>query len=479
MLNMEKSDFRVKESRKLCVLAYSLNILSGVILVIANVIESLYMGIASMLLLSTAIVLYCLYDFTKRIGFAVFMACMFTFQIGGVALPALIGDPEWKMGLSNFEYIVTCNCLYISCITLMLANTFWGKYTVLWKKENKASLRMLKDSSYNISAVQNWAFMLCIISSAIAILGEAQKMVHAIANGYMSMYGGYTSSALVIRMQLISRISMFIGLAARPSKKRAWIYFFLGLPVPLMTLIEGSRMGIMSYILFFIYYFYSFGDWSHIRVSAKKRRTKQRRLFAVALAIVFVAAPLLYVYGYSRVGLAAGSNNPFLYILRFFSSQGSSAKLIGWAERYKGMLPGTCYSLGAFIDRIQGNYFLEYSVESAINTNSFGRIMSYLSSPYNYTVLHFGVGSSYIAEVFYDFGYTGLIVVNFIIAYILNLLSAYGKIGTLTKSFAFMLFFYMMALPRSSLLTPLENVLSTSCLFAVLFIFTLSKRRKS
>lgn len=469
----------MKTIKPLTFLSYYLAIISGVLLVIANLFEAPYMGMACGLVLSASIVSFCVSDFTKRIGLSIFMACMFTFQLGGVILPAIIGDSDWTMGLSYHEYILTCTCLYISCVALMLTSAFLESHQLAWGNVRSLDFRILNDSSYNVMTVQKWAFIICIISSPIAIAGEAQRMVYAIANGYMSMYGDYTSSALVNRMQIVSRVSMFIGLATRPSKKRAWTYFVLGLPIPIMTLIEGSRSGIMIYILFYIYFFYSFSDWNRIKTSSKESKKRKWMMIGIILILVCIGTPMLYIYGYSRVGhTTKSSDNPIMLILRFFASQGGTARLIGWAERYKGKLPGTCYSLGSIIDRIQGNNFAAFSVASAVNTNKFGSIMSYLDSPYNYTVLHIGVGSSYIAEVYYDFGFVGVIVVNIIIGYILTLLSSYEKVGIIIKSFVFMLFFYMMSIPRGSLLTPLDNIFSKSCLLTVFLIFFLSRRRR-
>lgn len=303
-------------------------------------------------------------------------------------------------------------------------------------------------------------------------------MAYALANGYMSMYGDYSMPAIVRRMQIVSRTSMFIGLAAMPSKKRAWTYFLLGLPVPVMNLVEGSRSGIMTFILFYIYFFYSYREWSGAKVSVSDRKKRLRKLIFILLVLVCIGTPLLYIYGYSRDGRSVeNSGNPLKLVLQFFASQGGSAKLIGRAVRYKGQLPGICYSLGSLVDRIQGNHFPSFSAESALNGNSFGNIMTYMESVYNYTVLHVGVGSSYIAEVYYDFGFVGLIVVNMIIGYVLRLLSSYGKANIITKSFVFMLFYYMMTIPRAPLLTPVDNILSKSCLLTVVFIFFLSWRK--
>lgn len=459
-------------------LSFALLFMSGTLLIVANIFQNPYLGIACSVILCISIALYCVNEFSKRIGLALFMACMFTFQLAGVALPVFLGNTSWMMGVNNYEYVMICNCLFISCMILIMTTSFLERNKFVWDKRSLGRLKVLKDASYNISVIQRLAFVICLISSTVAIAGEAHRMAYAVAHGYMSMYGEYSMPVIVRRMQIISRTSMFIGLAAMPSKKRIWTYFLLGLPVPVMNLVEGSRSAIMISILFYIYYFYTYGEWKNAKVSKADRKKKRRKFILVLIVIVCIGTPLLYVYGYSRVGRSVETGgNPLKLIIQFFASQGGSAKLIGRAVQYKGQLPGICYSLGSLIDRIQGNHFAAFSVESALNGNSFGNIMTYMESEYNYTVLHVGVGSSYIAEVYYDFGFGGLIMVNIIIGYVLKLLSSYGRVGIISRSFVFMLFYYMMTIPRAPLFTPIDNVLSKSCLTAVFFIFFLGRRK--
>lgn len=459
-------------------LSYCFLGLAGGFLVSANLLDSCYACVICALVLTISIILFCFDRLSNRIGFAIFMACLFTFQIAGIALPLLLGDPEWLFGLSVHEYIVACNCIYLSSFVLIVTTSFLEGHKIVWRNSSGLKIRFLEDSSYNIFAVQRWAFIICLVSTAIATVGEFRQMEFAIANGYMSMYGDYTISAIINRMEIVSRTSMFIGLAANPSKKRAWAYFMLGLPISVMTIIEGSRTWFVVYILFYIYYFYTFNNWEKKEITIKEQKRKNKRLLLIAVALVVILSPVLYIYGYSRVDRTIqGSMNPIMLILQFFSTQGGSVKIIGWAERYNGELPGICYSLGSIIDRIQGNSYPAYSLESALEMNRFGNIMSYLDSPYNYTVLHYGVGSSYIAEVYYDFSYFGVVIINIILSCIFLKLSSYKSTSVLVKSFIFMMFCYLMMIPRGALLQPFDNIFSLSCLLTMFLVFTFSKRK--
>lgn len=437
------------------------------------------MGVVCTVVLTVAVAFYCLADFSRRIGFAVFAACLFTFQLAGITLPVFTGDRDWMMGFTEKEYLTICNCLLITCLSLVFATNVFEKVRFVYGNNRRKPFAMFQDTRFSIKVMQKWAFIICIISSAVAIAGECQKMLFALVNGYMSLYGDYSSAPMVRRMMIVSKTSMFIGLAALPEKKRVWTYFVLGFPVAIMTFIEGTRSGLLMYLLFYAYYLYTYRDWKQVKIGTKERRRNVRKFIFFMLAAVSIFAPFLYIYGYSRVGRTYESaSHPIQYIIRFFASQGGSAQLIGWAERYKGQLPGTCYSFGSFIDRFQGNNYVAFSVDSALKTNKFGNMMTYLYSPYNYTVLHTGVGSSYIAEVYYDFGYIGLALVNFIIGYILKLLTSFDKVSVFGKSIVFMLFYYMLTIPRASLMSPLENMFSSSAIFTIFIVFFLSRKRK-
>jgi oligosaccharide repeat unit polymerase len=197
----------------------------------------------------------------------------------------------------------------------------------------------------------------------------------------------------------------------------------------------------------------------------------------IALVIII---PILYVWGDLRNASSDGyqTKSTFESIISFFSGMGQSYKLIGYAVRYKGQLPGICYTFGGWIDRILGNSYEAFSVEAATKTNSFGTIMSYITIGYGYLVLHYGTGSSYIAEIYYDFGYMGLVILNFFLGYIFGILSKNKTTSVMKRSVLYMFFYFSITMPRAAFLTPFNQIISMSTIAAYIVVFGLSRKKK-
>src|SRR5690606_3586624 len=105
-------------------------------------------------------------------------------------------------------------------------------------------------------------------------------------------------------------------------------------------------------------------------------------------------------------------------IFEFFYAQGVSANVIGYTMVLDESIPdGKLYSIGPILQFISNyyGYFIQgipmpsgQTVELALNGYLFSHTISYLIMPTLY-LAGIGYGSSYIAELYADFGYFGII----------------------------------------------------------------------
>lgn len=441
-------------------------------------------SVVCLVVLCVALVFHFSYEFSKKTGLAFYFICMFTFSIGGAILPILNGDKNWMSNLTDREYIVACNCMFLSCIFILLGSIFCEKYIFVFRRvekygnRGKQSVGRLSDDHFNIARVQRLAFGVFIITTAIVLIGEMDKLQFIRTNSYLASYTEYSTSSIVARAKIINLTSWFIGLAARPDKKRVLIYSLLGILNPILILAGGSRTAFASFILFVVFYLYNYSGIKFKEVHSSKKRSLY--IFLAAVLCLIIVIPFLYTYGYARDGRTDYNQNDSIFqnIIQFFSSQGNSYTLIGYAERYKDQLPGICYSFGEIIDKILGNTYAYGTVDGALKTNRFGAIMTYILYQWNYLNLGTGVGSSYIAELYYDFNYMGIILGNFFIGGLLQKLVNWKRNSVIKQSIFFVLFYHMLAMPRTSLMEPFVQLFSLSSIVTFLFIFGASYKKK-
>lgn len=333
--------------------------------------------------------------------------------------------------------------------------------------------RYFADEKFAINKLRTYSLFLWGISTIIALFFEIQKMRYAIANGYVSLYYGYENPTLAIRALIMSRSCLFVALATNPPAKLAKRLLVFSAIIPFIKLIEGSRSEFVMIIMFIFFYLYTYRETK----PENKVTYKKIKPVLIIILIVFCGMPFLYAWGFLRVDRAYEMKSLMDGVISFMTEQGGTFNLVGYAVRYKGRLPGINYTFGSIIDRILGNNYTSFTVEAAMNTNQFGTVMTYLTKTYNYLNLYDGIGTSYVAELLYDFGYIGVIVGNLIIGYVLYKATRLRANSTFFQAIYFIFFYYVLTVPRASILNPIAQIISATNISIFIILFGISKKR--
>lgn len=210
-------------------------------------------------------------------------------------------------------------------------------------------------------------------------------------------------------------ISLMIFLALSPKKKEVFlpllIYFLDGI----LFLASGRRLDMMLNLLLILTYILlrHFSD--------KEKWIRLKHIVLGILSLPFIVF-LLYFVGIWRTGGRFELNNIFDPLLIFFYDQGVSARVIGYSKLNFNDIPKLkFYSFGTILEfvnyKVIGNWIkgepipLGQTVERAMNGHIFSHTISYIAYPEEY-LKGMGSGSSYIAELFVDFSYIGVIIGN-------------------------------------------------------------------
>ena len=195
---------------------------------------------------------------------------------------------------------------------------------------------------------------------------------------------------------------------------------------------------------------------------------------------------MLNIYGYIRFGEQYENTGGFLTsILDIFTSQGVSISVIGYEKMYENVIPeNKLYSFGTIIDFLKYNPissvlfdFVEYTgqnAERALNGNYMAHIISYLVLPSNYS-LGRGLGSSYIAELYHDFGYIGVFLGNIIYGIVIKVCSSFNKYQIWIRYVCLVMINAILLAPRSTADGFLSSLTGMEVWLSGLLVWVISK----
>lgn len=426
--------------------------------------------VLAMIFTFVAMMIYCISNLTKNIVLAIMFICIFTFLSSSVIGRFLYGQNDFMYGFTDTEFNTACSLIIISYYMIFCGYIIDKHYRIVCG--SKRGL-FFEDSSFSVECIQKISFIVFVVSSVMAMFFSIQKMIYALHMGYISLYTTYSGSSWLQRLSFVSSASFFIGLAAKPNKKMLKYYFILGFIDPVITFIQGVRSTLVTYVLFLVFYCFTYNNLINGN-DAKDNRKTIRLIFLGVLSIIIII-PFLYSYGLSRIGENSNTNG-INAIIAFFDGQGGSFRVLGAAVKYKGALPQKWYSFGSIIDRFSDVVYGTQNAQRAMMAHSFADTITYLEEKASY-LMGYGMGSCYIAEIFYDFGVLGVIIVNLFLGIILKTLTDFENLSIFKRSVSFILFQNVMMMPRGTFLRPIDVLFSFSTIVVFFIVFGASRIR--
>ncbi len=257
---------------------------------------------------------------------------------------------------------------------------------------------------------------------------------HTYANYYVSFRSHYPY--VIYAFSTFTEYSLFFYLAAMPEKRNAfWMLFFYVLSAA-PSLIVGQRFPIVSNLILAVIYYV-------LRDSYGSRKTW---IAAGEKALMAVCAPLglifLGAYNYIREGTASTLSGAWAIITDLFFKQGVTFSWLSSGLGALDKLPGggtANYTFGGILDYFrygsigrlilgsdglgQGNNLLK-----ATQGSSMAHHISYVLMGDQYLEGH-GCGSSFLLEVYADFGLIGIAAFSLALGFFLIWLAEFGKRG--------------------------------------------------
>ena len=375
----------------------------------------------------------------------------------------------------------TQNHIYLS-ILIALISIFFGYFFARFGADYKNN-EVNKEKEL---LVQSSSLILFYLSYIPYITIEFLRVIKVREIGYTGLYlENIVNLPYIITLFAYGcRIYFFIYLSTLPSKNKSRLPIILFFIYSAVSLFTGNRSTfVVNVSLIFIYYIFRSKN-----SSVRDNWINERNIIFIII-LVPILLYLLDLVGNIRFNNTLFEQESSSTLIDIFVKQGVSSSVIGYGKIYNYKIPEKIYSFGDIYEKIRfnpisvlvmgGKFISGNSVERAINGNSFAHIISYIVLPFGY-LRGRGLGTTYIAEAYHDFGYLGIILFSFIYGVILKKCRNFENSNYFKRSIILIVLGSLLMTPRSNADDILSIFLQTEVIFSfiLLRLLILASRRK-
>lgn len=358
----------------------------------------------------------------KHLVLASFLIAFFVYLLGGHFVYEYFG-----MRLSYYfgdEYYFHSNLsLFISLFSLSTAYM----YSTLLSRDSKR-IRIAAPSPRKKSRIRTISRTLFLVTYIFWLYELIDKAYFVMTSSYYAYYTEFESNVpLIIRsIAAMSPYFFYVFLATFPKRAESRVPMLLYVLYALLSLLTGKRGDCVNMLIFIFMYLvlrHHFSDGE---------KWLSKRLIILLLFLAPVGIGILYSYRYIRLGLEVAGDSLVYRVLGFFQQQGISSSLLRLGKYYQDSLrENAYYSFYGLVKWVRTNTVFrlvfnpQYGFSYANNNialatlgNSLAHSLSYITLGKRY-LTGTGLGSCYIAELYHDFGYTGIALGNLIYGIIL------------------------------------------------------------
>lgn len=454
------------------------------IVLIGFMLKDLNMLLVSIVIIFIHNILYTFEKFYNRIVFFCFNVSIFIFLVARMIVSKLFEYGNQSIGFygTNFQSEdVIFKILILLNLTLFFI--FLGFRIQEKNVDNIFENKSQKTSDVMINTLRKVSSVIFLISFALRIIYLMEAIKVSQTNGYFSYFSNFQSSLptpIVIISEMMP-VAFFCYLATFPNKKRAFSIIALYLFEGVISMFTGSRADFMLNILIVFIYF----AFRNVRAkNSDEVAWLGKKEWLIAVINLPILVVILNTIETIRNEFASTTSSVSGAILSFFYAQGVSVNVIGYTETLKSSIPDKLYTFGPIIEFFKFNIFGKLSgkytelhgqtIERAMEGYQYSHTISYLAMPQLY-LKGVGYGSSYVAELFHDYSYIGVILGSIFIGI---LIGQFTKLATSSKVLyvliALLMIRKLLFIPRASTIAFVIDTFSPVNIFTILFIFGLA-----
>ena len=434
-----------------------------------------YLLVGVLILLWIYCILYSLKKINDRIVLCSFLLTFFAFLLSRTFVDTLLPDFESDYitnAISKRAYSDNASLFILFSLVVSLVGLFVGYISD--KSHVKAS--RIKENPMYLSRVRYISKRLTYLLFTFALLVTLEKVRYIWANGYLSYYLSYRESMphVFYTLAVAYKFAFFMFLSTMPSKGEAKILILLYVFDACVSLLTGQRGAFITPLLFILIYFFIRNS-----LSPEDPWLGKKGKIAIAVSFPLLSAAMFLVMLIRGEDETGGYGFTTLFV-NFFYQLGGSESIIGYSYDMKSLIPdGQWYSLGPIIRFLKGNPIaylfgfgetIDYqSVEMATRGHELGSFLTYNTDSYRY--LNGGnLASSYVAELWMDFGMIGVFIGNVIYGRILAAIGSITSFSVWKATIAFVMMNRILTAPRGSFAFFITDCLSFAFIVMVIYI---------
>lgn len=420
--------------------------------------------------------LYCTFKLGERVLLFAFGVAFFIFLLGRDSLEQLFNYESETIFPEKIN-----NHAYFSMICALVG--IWGSYlycNVPYSHSNNPNTNTLK-YSYLYKYIRKYSKICFFITYPFALLINLVIGLFVMKYGYYSYYtdlSGIIAKSPILylfsKIEIMMPASFSIYMSTLPSKKEFKVLSRPYIVYLLLTLTSGQRATfLLGLLLFFIFLIYM----QEIRPGEKWFTKKYFKYIIIGIPLIAIGGS---AYKTIRFGNEVSDFSMTESFCRFFYDQGVTSNIVKRAYEYETSIPKQEdpyvfeFLHSGIPARILGNEVYQgNNLDHAYKGGSFTHSLGYVIMGNGY-LLGGGTGSSFIAELYYDFGYIGVLLGSCIYGFIFSTITNFRKTGVFGRSLLFIIVTQLLWAPRASFSGFLAFLFAPSTIGLLLFIFGLS-----
>ena len=406
----------LKSNGKYIQLILIMAVIASLILVFAS--GSNYLVIVPVWLLFIYIVIYCLRAWEENIFLFCFLACIFTFLLCGQTINKIFQVYGYTFP-EEIEFHADI-VLLLSLFGILFGYILTKKVRIKLSRRKTNMSKDYDDGLYN--DVRYISKLLYYGTYVFWLMTLLDTVLYVIQKGYASYYLSFSNRvpSYIREIAYMAPMAFYIFLATMPNKKEAKIPIVLYMLYTILSLGTGRRIHFMVGLVFVFAYMVLRNTVN----PGEKPWISKKVMILICIAVPAILV-VMYLFEYVRSEAYVGTSSQYSPIIGFFVRQGTSINVIKYGELFKDSLnKDAYYSFYNTIKWFQNSMFSKIfepnalftfgkqSQETAINGTYLADFISYKANRSIYES-GMGYGSSYIEELYIDFGYIGVFLGNF------------------------------------------------------------------
>lgn len=440
---------------------YLFPIFLGTILIIYGyILKNIEICKFSLILCFISILIKSLYDFKNNLLLILFLISFFTFGMGQYFFNNVTNDILYYR---NYPETYVVKTIFMQFLCLLSLN--FGYEIIRFLNSKRKTITLRNKETNSVILFKKFILIFLILSFFCSVIINVEKIIFVFNNDYRSLYSdAFESNFPFIISKLASYYLIFFlfYLSLENLKKNICISLILFIINNIINFMSGSRFMFVYGLIFILFYFLIYCFNNNIVFSKKFKK------ISIYVCLLFVPFLLVFLNMYNgiRNGYFKETVNPLYEIEAFFVSQGRSANLITYAQIYEKELKSdnANFVFGIYYDTLVEKKNIIFNIDTKKDNveNNLGTVISEKVLGEKSVKEGNGLGTNYLAELYINYGFIGIILFNILFGMILGYFYLNNNKGFIYK-------FYCL-----SLVSPVLHILRGGTFEAISFFFSLT-----